>query len=535
MDDPSPEDRAPEDRATGSAHRRAWRFDAALLAIAALVLRVPALLAGRHLTFDDGQYGVVVLGLRGGDLPFKDLFSSQGPLYYPLLALADLVGLRTLDGPRLLPVAAGVAAVVATYAIARHLGSRTAAILAAALVATSGSMLYVTGPLSGDGPALAFTLTAVALALRHRARPSTGRAIGVGLAMGAAICVKLIVVPAAVPVGILLLGVGPRDLLGIGPRPDTPTRWVPGRAGLRALGSAVGAAVAVLVVTVTPWGPGRVWDQSVAYHQDSERLRGYGGNLTTLVQTLAERDPFLVLCILVGTGTLLWRMVGRRSPGPDDLGPDQLGPGGDDVAPPLARWIVLPWLGLQVAFLVIEPTMWRPHIAQVIAPLALAAVLLPFPTWRVPAWRPRAWQVVAAVCILLTPWGFSHTRDIVWPDAYPASEAAIVERLRALPSDAMVISDDPGYAWRAERRVPANFVDVSKKRFQQGQLTTAVVGRAAAHRDVCAVLVWSPERLGSLADLPARLERDGYEVATRLPGTPERVLYERADCAPSGS
>ena len=92
--------------------RRTWRLDAAALAVAAVLLRLPAFLASRHLTFDDGQYGAVVLGLRAGELPFRDLFSSQGPLYYPLLAVADVVGLRSLNGPRLLPVAAGAIAVV---------------------------------------------------------------------------------------------------------------------------------------------------------------------------------------------------------------------------------------------------------------------------------------------------------------------------------------------------------------------------------------------------------------------------------------
>ncbi|HEU5300613.1 MAG TPA: glycosyltransferase family 39 protein [Acidimicrobiia bacterium] len=510
----------PDGRADDHARRRVWRIDAAFLAMAAVALRLPALLAPRHLTFDDGQYGVVVLGLRAGDLPFRDLFSSQGPLYYPLLAVADVVGLRTLDGPRLLPVAAGMVATVATYAIARHLGTRSAAILAAVLVATSGSLLYVTGPLSGDGPALALALVAIVLALRHRARPSSARAVAVGLAMGAAICVKLIVVPAAIPIGILMTGIGPsgNGLTGTG-----SSRWVPTRAGLRALGTSVAAAVAVLVAAVLPWGPERVWDQSVAYHQDSERLRGFGGNFTTLVQTLAERDPFLVLALLAGLGAIVWRAI-RGGPSTIVVATPS-SPEAGEVPRALARWIVLPWLALQVVFLVIEPTMWRPHIAQVVAPLALATVLLGVPAWR----------LVVAVCVVLTPWWFHNTSDIVWPDAYPAAEAAIVERLRALPAGAMVISDDPGFAWRAERRVPPNFVDVSMKRFQQGQLTAAVVGRAAADAEVCAVLVLSPARLGSLPDLHRRLRAAGYEVASRSAGTSERVLYERTECDPPRS
>lgn len=224
----------------------AWRRDALLLAIGAVLVRLPAFFAPRHLTFDDGQYGTVVLGLRDGDLPFKDLFSSQGPLYYPLLGLADLVGLRSMDGPRVLTVVAGAVAAIATYAIARHLTGRSAAFVAGALVATSGSVLYVTAPLAGDGPALALSLAAVALACTYRARPSAGRAALIGLAMGAALCVKLIVAPAGIAVAVLVLGT-------TGAR-----RW-------RDAIVAVAAAAAVAILSALPWGLSNVWDLSLIH------------------------------------------------------------------------------------------------------------------------------------------------------------------------------------------------------------------------------------------------------------------------------
>ena len=40
--------------------------------------------------------------LVDGAVPFRDVFSSQGPLFLPLVWLADLLGGRTLDAPRLL-------------------------------------------------------------------------------------------------------------------------------------------------------------------------------------------------------------------------------------------------------------------------------------------------------------------------------------------------------------------------------------------------------------------------------------------------
>jgi len=494
---------------------RAWRVDAALLALGAVLLRIPAFFASRHLTFDDGQYGAVVLGLRGGDLPFRDLFSSQGPLYYPLLGLADLVGLRTMNGARLLPVAAGAVAVVATYAIGRRVTSRAGALLAGGLVATSGSLVYVTAPLSGDGPALALAVVAVALAFRYHARPSTSLVVGIGLTMGAALCVKLIVAPAAIPVGLLLLHPVWRD------------------RRVRDFIIAISAAIAVFLASALPWGIGRVWDQSVLYHQHSKRLRGYGANLTILLRTLVERDPFVVAAALASLATITavaWRRRRRLEPASPHVEATATGlespgyppdPSGAPGGIRLAGTLLGAWLGAQALFLVLEPAMWRPHVSQVVVPLSLLAVL-----------RPAPWRVLTALFIVLMPWWVLNTGDILWPGAYSRAETTAVDRLRALPADGLVISDEPGLAWRAERRVPGNFVDVSAKRFQQHQLTTGVVARAAADRRVCAVLVWSKDRLGSLRALPDRLAAAGYEVVERFPGPDARALYARSDCSP---
>jgi hypothetical protein len=511
--------------------RHAWRVDAAFLALGAVLLRIPAFFASRHLTFDDGQYGAVVLGLRDGDLPFRDLFSSQGPLYYPLLGLVDLIGLRTINGARLLTVGAGAVAVVATYAIGRRVSSRHGALLAGGLVATSGSLLYVTAPLSGDGPALALAVVAVALAFRYHARPSTLLAIGIGLTMGSALCVKLIVVPAAIPVGLLLLHrTGHPTWRGTWRGTWRPT-WRDRR--VRDFLTAVGAAIAVFLAAALPWGIDRVWDQSVLYHQDSKRLRSYGANVTTLLRTLAERDPFVVVAALASLATIAavaWHRRRSTEPAPPHADGGATGldgpvrptalPGGQ-VGIRLAGTVLGSWLGVQVLFLVLEPAMWRPHVSQVIVPLSLLAVL-----------RPAPWRVLAVLFIVLVPWWVLNTRDVLWPHAYSRAETTAVDRLRALPADAWVISDDPGFAWRAERRVPGEFVDVSMKRFQQQQITTGVVGRAAADPRVCALLVWSKDRLGSLTALPDRLADEGYEVVERFPGDEARVLYARSDCSP---
>ena len=95
---------------TLAARRLADRFapssrDVAVLVVATVALRMRAFLASRHLTFDDGNFGASAVALRHGEAPFSEVFSSQGPLFLPLVWLADLVGWHTLSAPRLLSLA----------------------------------------------------------------------------------------------------------------------------------------------------------------------------------------------------------------------------------------------------------------------------------------------------------------------------------------------------------------------------------------------------------------------------------------------
>ncbi len=468
--------------------RRSWRLDAAILAIFAIAIRIPALLASRALTFDEGVYGSAVLAMRDGAQPFRDIFSSQGPLQLPLLWLADLVGFRTLDAPRLLTVASGAVVTVAVYAIGRRVTSRGGAVLAAALVATSGSMLWVTAPISGDGPALAFALTAVALAFAYRSRPTTVRAVLVGLAMGGALSIKLLVIPVAVPVGLLLL-----------------------RGGrLRALATAVGTAVAVFLATALPWGISDVWDESVAFHQRATRTDTYGGNAWRLVRTLGERDVLLtVVAVAALVSLLVARRYRNRTPATRTR---VLG------FPESPAGMFTAWLVLQCALLVWEPQMWRPHVSEVIAPLALLVAL-----------RPPPWRTTVALVVLALPFYVLNVHTMLWPDPNPRDQADAVARIRALPAGAWAISDDPALIWRADRRTPGYLVDTSIKRIQEHQVTPAIVARDAADRRVCAVVVWS-SRFGNFSTLPHLLAVDGYHVVAGYGGP--RVFYEKRDCRP---
>jgi len=448
------------------------RVPLALAALAAAV-RLPAFLASRHLHFDDGVYGASVVGMRSGMKPFEDLFSPQGPLHLVSLYAGDVVGLRTDVSPRITPVVAGVVAAIAVWLAGSRLGRQGGALIAAVLVATTGTMLWTTAPITGDGIAIACAFVAVAGALAYRDRPSLARAVATGIAMGAGLSVKALVVTAALPVGWWL--------------------WSHRRA--RDLAAAVGAAVAVGVAATAPFGFGPVWEQSVEYHRDSEYLYGPGEQFNKLCSTLVDRD----LPLLVAVGLALVFVARRRA---------RLR--SDDA-------VLGAWLLASVLVLVFEPAMFRNHIVIAVAPLALFVARHPPPA-----------RVFAAAMVVSGVWWALHMWDLLAPDGYQGAAAELVDELRTLPPDARAISDEPGFVWRAGLRPAPDMNDASIKRINEGQITTAVVARAAGESDVCAVVVWSNRFGDELPGLPEALRDVGYERVREWPR--DRALWLKRGC-----
>jgi 4-amino-4-deoxy-L-arabinose transferase-like glycosyltransferase len=452
---------------------RSVRTDLVWLSLAAVVLRLPAVLSSRHLSFDDGVYGATAVAMRHGARPYRDVFSSQGPLHHPLLYVADLVGGRTQNAPRLLSLMAAVAITIAVYLIARRVAGRRAGVIAAALATTSGSLFLVTTGISGDGPAIAFAAAAVAVAFAYRECPSTARAVWTGLLVGAACSVKLLALPVVVPVALALLA----------------------RRRTRDVVTAAIVAVTVPLVLAAPWGYSRVWDQSVRYHHEARRY-SVAEAVWRMITTLLERDTIVVATAVV---VLVVALAARAR----WLPPDE--PAGWRVGTALGAWLVV-----QVGFLLTESAMWRPHVSELVVPLTLLAAL------RLPSMRVLVvtWAVALPIFLVGT-WGFAK------PGGYHGVDAQVAARLRALPSHAVVVTDEPGFAWRAGLQVPDQFVDVSVKQFDQGRITEPDLLRAARARDACAVLATSDERLGRFRDLPDRLADAGYRTvlhdgATRL-------------------
>lgn len=475
--------------------------DAAVLALLALCVRVPALLASAHHHYDDGGYGLAVVAMRQGFLPFRDIFSSQGPLFLPLLRLGDLLGAQASFAPRLVPVAAGAVTAAASYLAARELTDRARALLAGALVATSGALLWTTAPITSDGVVAAFGTSAVAVALAYRRDPTTARVVTLTLLAGAAVSVKhLMAGPALAVVWLLVLTT---------PHPHRLRR---------AVALPLGAAT-VLVALGGVFG-GHVVDHYFRYHLTKTGERDPIANLSKIATTLPQRDlPLLA----VGAGALAASLRPRRRPAPPR--PQRTAPGGRVAALVAGERAVWCWAGLVVVLLVWQSPMFRNHLAALVPPLAILVSV------HRPPWRWVAALVLAGATVTVP-----HLRPLLAPPGYRGADAAVVADLRSLPRGAWVLSDEPGFVWRAGRATDPWLVDPSVLRIRSSQRAIRIdatgVARAAADPRVCRVVVWAKVRFGSFRDLPARLARLGYRPGETFGGG--RVIYRRDPCRPPG-
>ncbi len=492
---------APPDRTRLPVDGRAERRrDVAILALVTVLLRLPSFFATRHVTFDDGVFGASTVAMRHGGAPFSEVFSSQGPLFLPLLWVGDLVGLHTLNGPRLTMIASGLVLVAVVYLAGREVSDRLGALVAGGLAAVTGSALAVTGSLAADGPAMAFAASAVLVALRYRRDPTTARAVVMGLLLGAGLCVKALVLPAAVPVGLILL---------FGRR---PWHWV----------TAVGSAVAVGLVSSLAFGFADVWDQSVTYHLDAPGGSEPVANLTKLVDTLLTRDPLLVALGVVTVAAVVVRRRRGEAPAARPEGDHPLAEAEPARRPALGLLLGL-WAAAMFLMLVAEHPMWRPHVSELVPPLALLVA-----RYR-PAGKPL-WITTAVVLplSLVFAWG------AITPLWYTGDEADVVAELRALPDGALAISDEPGQVWRAGHRTPDWLVDTSVLRTDSDRpslwITTDTVMDDAERPEVCAVVLWTPRFREEMEGLDERLVDAGYHLEATY--SLDRRLYLRDDCNP---
>lgn len=419
--------------------------------LATVAVRVPGLRSNRHIDFDEGVYGVSVLAMRDGFLPFRDVFSSQGPLFLPLLWLFDVVGLRNFRAVRIGMVLTAVAVTLGVYVIARRAtgeGSRFVSMVAAAVVGTAGAGVAASGPIHSDGLALAFGVWAVAIVLG--AGPlGRWRPLAVGMLIGAGMAIKsAFLLPAALAVA-----------WHYGRRQEWPQ-----------LAAAAGAAALLGFVVALPWGLDNVWDQFVAFQIDAPRDREWLPNIANSAARLWRQDAIFLAVAAVGLIGLVIRLVRRQWP-PGDRA---------------AQAVVLVWLAATVVLLVFGTELDRGSYRFLIFLIAPAMAVFAIVQPPVPL---TAVGLVAAVA--LVPIHLQGADRFMETQRLTDIHRDVVTRLDALPPDCLVVTDDPGLAWVAGRYPPPNLVDPSWARIRSGYIEGDDVRAGAARDDVCAVLFYT--------------------------------------------
>ena len=329
----------------------------------------------------------------------------------------------------------------AAYVAMSHVAGRGAGLAAAAILVADPLYLRQSVTLQADGPALALALCAVAAAALGREEEGGRRtfaAAAAGALLGVACMVKLLALPAALPLVLLLL---------------------PSRA--RLLAAAAGGLVAVATLLVPFAGDlGLLAKQSIGLH-----VGGFAGSLTSLdaLWSLARWEVALALA-----GALSVAFHRPRS----------------------ALLIAGGWLALAVSALAFIHPLWPHHLVAVSVPLALLAApfVASFAARRLVAVGVAG---IAAACACVA---------IVLSQQMPAAGAA-VDRLAQLTRPGQeVITDDQFGAALAGRDTPPELVDTSLVRIRSGDLTLAAV-ESLARRDRVPVLVLASGRLVLLPGL----------------------------------
>ena len=81
----------------------------------------------------------------------------------------------------------------------------------------------------------------------------------------------------------------------------------------------------------------------------------------------------------------------------------------------LTAWLLAGWATLVLVLLILEPALWRAHVAHLVVPLALLAALAPPPS-----------RVLLIAAVVVVPISVVQNRAILWPEGYAGEEAAVM-------------------------------------------------------------------------------------------------------------
>ena len=423
------------DRAPG----KTWAVLAGL-AVIAIAMRA-AFLGGGQLDYDEGVYWQSLRALAAGHPLFSSVYSSQPPGFLLLLApFYNFLG-QSLPAARAGVAFFSVLGIGSAYVAASRLGGRGAGLAAAALLVADPLYLRQSVTIQADGPALALALGAVAAATLSRERTGSAGlvyAAGSGLLLGTAVMVKLLALPAALPVLLLL--------------------WT-GRARV---GAALVAGLLMVGVLLVPFSGelNLVLRQSIGLHLGPSP-GGLGG--PAALWALARWEVPLVIA---GILTAAFHR-----------------PRGDLLT--AASWLLL----AGVALFFVTP-LWPHHLLALSVPLALLAAP------GVASLATRASIPALALGLLAA----LASQAIVVSQQLPSSPAVVARVEQLVAPGEEVVTDDQFGAALAGRSTPPELVDTSFVRVRSHDLSLAQI-ETVARRDRVRLVILASGRLAEVPGL----------------------------------
>jgi hypothetical protein len=401
----------------------------AVIVAAHVVLLTVLLHAGT--TFDEGVYLLSLDTLGHGQALGREVFTSQGPVFYVLLRAIGWIFGVSVTGVRLGIVTLDAIGAVFAFLLGRRVAGPLGGLACAGMIAIAPKLGDYGGRVFADQCAMVLVVVALFLVLIRW--PFVAGAV-----FAAAVLVKLDALT-ALPTIVVLLVLDARRV--------------------RALGEAIGGALVLVAVVALVFvrDLGGIWAGAVTYHLDTPSwMTGLHGR-HQFIGFFALRTPFLWLTLLA---VLLLPLMWRRA------------------------WPFWVW-GLCAAVFVIRYQPLRDNNLLVL-PYAFAVpagISLGLAAQRL---RPRAIAVAIVAGALVLAAGWVQQLHRVRLDNGPEEkrQAALLDaaaaRLAGLTNPGQrVISDQPIVAFLARRQVPGKYVDTASLRFDNGSLTEAEILRDA--------------------------------------------------------
>jgi hypothetical protein len=423
--------------------------------------------------FDEGVYLASLDALRHGQALGTVVIVPQPPGFYVLLrAIGAVLGSSVTD-IRVGFLIIALVGLIAAFAVGRSISGPWGGLAAAGLLAFTAPYPAQAAQVEADTVATVLSLCAIAVLLPDR--QGRWRATASGGLAAAAVSMKLLAVPVAAPLAVLLIA---------------------RRSGRQALAFAVGVLVVAGALAIRyAYALGALYHSVVVEHRNAQSLGSYSDNVhRVLLHPLDWHTPSGVV-IPIG---LLLALAFARGVGTAALG----------------SWIVA-----SAAFLVYQRPLLDHHMVLIATALAVTSgVGFGAAAQRLP--RPLL-AAGAAVFALVLAAGFvqEHRRLARNDQPEPPEVQWAVSTLReSTKPNELVAADLPIVPYLADRRVAGELIDSSYGRLLSKTQTTEDILGVLTRRHIRAVLVGrnyrlKPDLITALRGrYPQELSRDGVTL-----------------------